>query len=165
MADIAVGDVTHLVLTTRTLADSRKLNRVRLSFGNSSLTYPANGIPISKGNCGCPVVIESMVIVDKGTSGYSFMYDQSAEKIIMWQVPAHTHTHDIKVIASVTADATVGLNGATLGKNTATNAVIAGANSTTLGGVVSATLAGTANAEASAVAIAAQIIECEIIGW
>lgn len=165
MADIAVGDVTHLLLNARKMSDSRSLNRVRLSFGNGVLTYPAGGIPISKGKMGCPTIIESMIVVDQGISGYKFQYDQSVEKLVMVQAPAQTHTHDIKVIASVTADATVGLNGATLGKNTATNAVIAGANSTTLGGVVSATLSAAAQTEPSAVAIAAQVIEVEVIGW
>jgi len=165
MANIAVGDVTHLVLNTRTMADSRKINRVRLTFGDGVLTYPASGVPISKGKCGCPVIIESMVIVDKGTLGYNFMYDQSAEKIVMWQAPAQTHVHDIKIMESVTATGSVGINGSTLGKNTATNLTIVGANSTTSGGVVSATLAAAANTEPSAVAIAQQIIEVEVIGW
>lgn len=81
------------------------------------------------------------------------------------QAPAQTHTHDIKVIESVTEDASVGLNGSTFGKNTANNVTIAGANSATLGGVVSSTLAAAALSEASAVAIAAQTIEVEVIGW
>jgi hypothetical protein len=165
MADIAASNVTHLVVKQRTLADSRKLNLVRLSFGNGALTYPAGGIPLSKGKMGLPVIVESMIIVDKGTSGYNFMYDQSAEKLVMIQAPAQTHTHDIKVIASITADATVGLNGATLGKNTATNATILGANSTAAGGVVAATLAAAAGTEPSAIAIAAQVIEVEVIGY
>lgn len=165
MADIASGDVTYTIVNARRLGDSRVSNRVRLAFGNGALTYPANGIPISKGKCGCPTVIESMIVVDKGTSGYSFMYDQSAEKLVMWQAPAQTHTHDIKVMESVTEDASIGVNGSIFGKNTATNLTIVGANSATNGGVVSATLAAAALAEASAVAIAAQTIEVEVIGW
>ncbi len=165
MANIAVGDVTHLVLKQRTLGDSRKMNLVRLSFGNGALEYPAGGIPLSIAKMGLPVIVESMVVVDKGTSGYSFMYDQSAMKLVMFQAPAQTHSHDIKVIGSVTADASLGLNSTTLGKNTATNVTVAGVNSTTAGGVVSATLAAAAMAEPSAVAIAAQVIEVEVIGY
>lgn len=165
MANIAAADVTYTILNTRTLQDSRKFNRVRLAFGDGALLVPANGIPITKGNLGCPTVVESMVIVDQGTSGYQFQYDQSAEKLVVMQAPAQTHTHDIKVIESITEDAAVGLNGATFGKNTATNATIVGANSATDGGVVSTTLAAAALSEASAVAIAAQTIEVEVIGW
>lgn len=165
MADIAASNVTVTMVNQRKLGDSRNLNRVQLAFGNGVLTYPAGGIPLTIGKLGCPTIIESLVIVDKGTSGYNFMYDQSAKKLVMWQAPAQTHTHDIKVMASQTHDATLGLNASALGKNTATNVVIAGANSTTAGGVVSATLAAAANAEPSAVAIAAQEIEVEVIGW
>lgn len=165
MSDIASTDVTYTVMNQRKLSDSRSMNRVKLVFGNGALTYPANGIPLLKGKMGCPTVIESLVVVDQGTSGYKFQYDQSAEKLIVMQAPAQTHTHDIKVIESITADATVGLNGATYGKNSASNVTIVGANSATTGGVVSATLAAAAFAEASAVALAAQTIEVEVIGW
>lgn len=165
MANIAAGDVTYTLVNQRKMSDSRSLNRVRLVFGNSTLEYPAGGIPLTKGKMGCPTVIESLVIVDKGTSGYSFMYDQSAEKLVMWQAPAQTHTHDIKIMESQTHDATVGLNASALGKNTATNITVAGANSATSGGVVSTTLAAAALAQASAVAIAEQTIEVEVIGW
>jgi hypothetical protein len=34
---------------------------------------------------GCPNLIESMNVVDKGTSGYNFCYDQSAEKMVMFR--------------------------------------------------------------------------------
>lgn len=83
MADIASGDVTYTVLKTRTRGDSRKSNLVRLAFGNASLTVPAAGIPLLKGKMGCPVNIESLVVVDQGVSGYVFQYDQSAEKLVV----------------------------------------------------------------------------------
>lgn len=149
MADLAAGDVTYTILNTRTLADSRKFNRVRLAFGDGALTVPANGIPLTKAKMGCPVVIESMTIVDQGTSGYKFQYDQSAEKLVVMQAPAH----GLFVVGGQTHDATLGLNTSVLGKNTATNATITGA-------VVAAALS-----EASTVAIAAQTIEVEIVGW
>lgn len=165
MSDIVAANVAYSIVKARRLGDSRVNNLVRLTFGDGALTYPANGIPITKGNCGCPTVIESMVVVDQGASGYKFQYDQSAEKLIMMQAPVQSHTHDIKIIAGITEDSTVGLQGEIFGKNSATNATIAGANSTTNGGVVSATLAAAALSEASAVAIAQQVIEVEVIGW
>lgn len=165
MANIAAGDVTYTLLRQRTTADSRKANLVRLAFGDGALTYPAGGIPITIGKLGCPVEVQSLVVVDKSTSGYSFSYDRTNSKLVMIQAPAQTHTHDIKIIAGITEDAAVGLQGQVFGKNTATNATVVGANSATNGGVVSATLAAAAGAEPSAVAIAAQTIEVEVVGW
>ncbi len=165
MSDIAASDITVVMKNQRKLSDSRNLNRLLLSFGDGALTYPAGGIPITKGKLGCPTVIESMVIVDKGTSGYSFMYDQSAEKIVMFQAPAQTHAHDILILGGQTHDATLGLNSASLGKNAATNITLNGSNSATTGGIMSKALAAAANVEPSAVAIAAQSIEVEVIGW
>lgn len=149
MANIAAGDVTYTLLNQRRMSDSRSLNRVKLQFGDGALTYPANGIPLTKGKMGCPTVIESMVIVDQGTSGYVFQYDQSAEKLVVLRAPAH----DLFVVGGQTHDSTLGLNTSVLGKNSATNATVSGA-------VVAAPLS-----EASAVAIAAQTIEVEVIGW
>lgn len=166
MADLEAADVTYTMLNQRKLADSRNLNRVRLAFGDASDTYPAGGVPLSKGKMGCPTVIESLVVVDKGTSGYSFMYDQSAEKMVMFQAPAQTHDHDMFLLGGLTLDAAIGLNGsATYGKNVATNVTLNGANSATTGGVLSETLAAAAMVQPSAVAIAAQTIEVEVIGW
>jgi hypothetical protein len=165
MADIAAGDVTYTLVNQRTLGDSRKMNRVRLAFGDGALTYPANGIPLTIGKLGCPTVVESMVVVDKGTSGYSFMYDQSAAKLVMWQAPVQTHTHDMFILGGQTHDATLGLNVSSLGKNAATNITLNGANSATTGGIVSKTLAASALSECSTVAIAAQTIEVEVIGY
>ena len=85
MANIASGDVTYAMLNERRKGDSRAHNRVRLSFGNGVLTYPAGGIPVLKGKMGCPTVIESLCVVDKGAEGYNFMYDQSAEKLLLFR--------------------------------------------------------------------------------
>lgn len=165
MADLAAADVTYTLVNQRKMSDSRSLNRVRLAFGDGALTYPANGIPLSKGKMGCPTVIESLIVVDKGTSGYSFMYDQSAEKLVIWQAPAQTHAHDMFILGGQTHDATLGLNSSSLGKNTATNITLNGSNSATTGGVSSRTLSAAAMAEISTVAIAAQTIEVEVVGW
>lgn len=164
MADIAAANVTYTILNSRTLGDSRRFNRVRLAFGDGALTYPANGIPLTKGKMGCPTVVESLIVVDQGTSGYTFQYDQSAEKLVV--LAAATHTHDIKVIGGITVDELAGVNASVVfGKNAATNRTIAGADSATNGGIVATTLSAGAGSEASAVAIAAQTIEVEVIGW
>jgi hypothetical protein len=166
MADIAAGDVTYTMKNLRKLSDSRNLNRFQLAFGDGALTYPAGGIPISIGKLGCPVVVESLVVVDSGSSGYKFQYDQANKKLILMQAPAQTHTHDIKAIGGLTSSEPLLLDASQVfGKNAATNRTIVGANSATTGGVVSATLAAAAFAEPSAVAIAAQTIQVEVIGY
>lgn len=168
MANIAAGDVTYTVLKIRKGLGSRKVNLVRLAFGDGALTYPANGIPITKAKLGCPNYIESMNIVDQGTSGYKFQYDQSAEKLVVMQAPAQTHAHDLKIIggqAAASTAATAYYATDIFGKEAATNATIAKADSATKGGVISETLAAAGLSEASAVAIAAQTIEVEVIGW
>lgn len=167
MADLAAGDVTYVILNARRTADSRSHNRVRLSFGDGALTVPANGIPLSKGKMGCPTIIESMVIVDQGVSGYKFQYDQSAEKLVVMQAPAQTHAHDFLVKGGTAAAGTDALNikTAIVGKEAASDATALGADSATKGGVLSSVQAAAALSEAAAVAIAAQIIEVEVIGW
>lgn len=166
MADIAAGDVTYAILNNRRLGDSRVSVRASLAFGDGALTYPANGIPITKGKLGCPNVIESLFIVDQGASGYKFQYDQSAEKLIIMQAPARTHTHDLFLRDAAVADgATTRVNAGAnlLGANTGANLTVTGGGAN--GGIVSTTLAAAALSEASTVAIAAQTIEVEVIGW
>lgn len=115
MANLSAGSVTYSVKNLRVLGNSRKHNRIGLVFGDGSLTYPAGGIPITIGKLGCPNVVESMVVVAQGTSGYVMTYDQPNAKLVIKQASAV-------------------------------------ANSNAL-------------AEASTVAIAAQTIEVEVIGW
>src|ERR1041385_753245 len=167
MANIGTADVTYTLLNQRKMSDSRNLNRVRLAFGDGALTYPAGGIPLLIGRLGCPTIVESMVIVDAGTSGYRFQYDQDQNKLVMLQAPAQTHTHDLflrdNVIGADTVTTKVGAAANKLGANTGANLTITGGGAN--GGIISTTLAAAALSEASAVAIAAQTLEVEVIGW
>lgn len=168
MTNIVAGDVTYTMKTQRTMHDSRKINRVQLVFGDSALTYPAGGIPITIGKLGCPTVVESLIVVDQGTSGYKFQYDSTNAKLVVMQAPVQTHTHNLKVIGggTVVTNGNAGLDSSTgLVKIAPNDATILGANSATLGGVASTTLAAAALSEASTVAIAAQTIIVEVIGW
>lgn len=151
MADIAAGDVTYTLKNQRKLSDSRNSNRVKLEFGNGTLTYPVGGIPITKGKLGCPVVIESMQIVDDGTSVYSFMYDQSAEKLLVYKNSFAVTKGAI--VASTELGLSVDSAAATVNNNT-----IAASRTLLTNSPVS-------KAEATAIAIAAQAIEVEVIGW
>lgn len=167
MADLAASDVTYTILNRRR-TDGLNYYRVRLAFGDGALTVPAGGIPLTKGNLGCPNVIQSLNVVDQGTSGYKFQFDQSEEKLVVMQAPAQTHDHDFKVIGGGTIVTDGGLGADSSGdlvKVEAGDLTIEGADSATDGGVLSETLAAAALAEASAVAIAAQTIEVEAIGW
>jgi hypothetical protein len=147
------------------------MNRVTISFGNSTLTVPTAGIPISKGKCGCPNIIESMIVVDQGSSGYQFQYDQSAEVLFIMQAPAQTHSHHLafkNAVANTGSGALAAENVVTvaankIGANTGSDInVLSGGLS---GGVSAMTQAAQALGAASAVAIAAQVIEVEVIGW
>lgn len=162
MADIAAGDVTYTLLNQRKMSDSRNMNRVRLAFGDAALTVPAAGIPLTKGKLGCPTVIESLIVVDKGTSGYSFVYDQSAGALLVYGLAAHAHSLFIRDNTVADAAATrlnVGANA--LSANTGSNVTIAG--NTATGGVLNS--AAGAGGVVSTDAIAATTIEVEVIGW
>lgn len=166
MADIAAGDVTYTVKNLRRLANSRVHNRIQLAFGDGALTYPANGIPLTKAKLGCPNVIESLVIVAKGTSGYQFSYIAATEKLLLMQAPLQTHTHDLLLKNAAVADgasARVNAGANLLGANTGGDLTITGGGAN--GGVVSTSQPAAALTQPSTVAIAAQTIEVEVIGW
>lgn len=167
MADLAASDITVTILNQRR-HNGRTYINVSLAFGDGSLTYPAGGVPIAKGGLACPNVIESLNVYDKGTSGYEWSYDRTNEKLVAIQSPARTHAHDVLIkggqaAASTAAVATYATN--ILGKEAATDVTIAKADSATKGGVISETLAAAAGAQPSTVAIAAQVLKCEVVGW
>lgn len=167
MADIAATDITVTFLEMRKTAD-RNLYNVQLAFGNGALTYPAGGVPVNIAKLGCPDIVESLTIYDKGTSGYAWSYDAANKKLVAVQAPVQTHAHDLLVKGGQAASTTNNIaNYATaiLGKQEATDATFAGSASATKGGVISATLAAAPGSQPSTVAIAAQVLKCEIIGW
>lgn len=161
MADIAATDVTVTILNRRRIEGRNHFN-VQLAFGDGALTYPAGGVPITKAKFGCPNIIESLRIYDKGTSGYEFAYDRANEKIVLIQSPSHTHNLLLKN-AAVADGATTRVNAGAnlLGANTGGDLTVTGGGAN--GGVVASTAA--AGSQPSTVAIAAQTIKCEVIGW
>src|SRR6476620_8308825 len=46
MPALAASDVTVTVIESRTISNRQRENLVRLTFGDSSKTYPAGGIPL-----------------------------------------------------------------------------------------------------------------------
>lgn len=168
MSNIAAGDITYTVKNLRTLGNSKKHNRIQLAFGDSALTYPAGGIPLTKGKLGCPNTIESLVIVDQGTSGYQFQFDSTNTKLVIMRTAATaTHTHDLLLKNAAVADgasARVNAGANLLGANTGSDLTVTGGGAN--GGVVlAAAFAAATLAEASTVAIAAQTVIVEVIGW
>lgn len=162
MSNLVAGSVTYTIKNLRRLGNSKVHNRVQLAFGDSTLTYPAGGIPISIGKLGCPNVVESMTIVDQGTSGYQFQYDSVNAKLVVVQSGSHTHNLLLKNAAVADgASARVNAGANLLGANTGADLTVTGSGAN--GGIVATTIG--AGAEASTVAIAAQTIIVEVIGW
>lgn len=163
MANIAASDITYSILNARKREDSRVQNNVQMVFGDGALTYPAGGVPISKAKLGCPNVIESLVVYDVGTSGYMWRYDRANEKLVAIQSPSHTHSFLVKggqASASTDALSIKGSSPVTIGKEASKAATNLGGAG---GGVQASTAA--AGSEPSTVAVAAQTLKCEVIGW
>lgn len=162
MANIAATDVVYTVKNLRKLGNSKAHNRIQLVFGDGVLTYPAGGVPITKGKLGCPNVVESLTVVEQGTSGYQFQYDSTNTKLILIQ--GASHTHDILLKNAAVADgasARVNAGANLLGANTGGDLTVTGGGAN--GGVV-AKIVG-AGSEPSTIAVAAQTIIVEVIGW
>lgn len=170
MADIAASDVTY-TLIKKTVEDSSMRDFVMtVAFGDGALTYPSGGIPLTAGKLGCPNQVLSLVIFSPASSnGYTYKYDAANNKIRIYQSPAETHTHDLKIIGGTAAAGTdaVNVKASVLGKESATNATVVGANSAASGGVVPATLAAAAGTEVASgsFAPAATTLYLEARGW
>lgn len=162
MAALSAASVTYTMKVQRKGMDSRNCNKVQLAFGDGALTYPAGGIPLTIGNMGCPTTVESLSIVDQGTSGYKFSYDSTNAKLIVTHSGAHTHDLLLKnaaVVDGATTRVNAGAN--LLGANTGGDLTVTGAGAN--GGVVNTTIG--ALVEATGVALAAQTLLVEVIGW
>lgn len=162
MAGIGTADVTYTVKNLRRLGNSLVHNRIQLAFGDSAKTYSAGGIPLVIGNLGCPNTVQSLVVVEQSTSGYKFQYDSTANKLIVLQSGSHTHNILLKnaaVADSATSRVNAGAN--LLGAGTGSDITVTGGGAN--GGVVATTIG--ALAEATSVALAAQTIICEVIGF
>lgn len=166
MANIAASDITVTLLKQWREDNGQHRVNVSLAFGDGVLTYPAGGVPISIGALGCPNIIESLIVYDKGTSGYAWSYDRTNKKLVAIQAPVQTHSHSLSLKNAAVADsANSRVNAGTnlLGANTGSDITVAGGGAN--GGVASATLAAAPGSEPSAVAIAAQVLKCEVKGW
>lgn len=170
MADIAVGDVTYTVTKQRKEDSGNKVNSVTIAFGNSTLTYPSGGIPLTKASMGCPnAIISGHLLQANSGDGIVYKYDQVNNKIRMYRTNAQTHAHDFKVIGGQAAAGTDAISAKTLtlGKEAATDITIAKANSATLGGVMSETLAvgNLIELVGASTAVVAATLYMDVVGW
>lgn len=169
MGALGASSITYVVNNQRRGGNSKVQNRVTLTFGDGSSTYPSGGISLTSGNMGCPNTLESVSVVDKGSSGYSFNYNSSTGKLQMYQ--GQLHNHQILLKDAAQADgATTRVNAAAankLGAGTGSDIIIAGVTSTTAaaGGVVSAQSSGSYSEIAASVAPASLSLIVEVIGW
>lgn len=166
MANYAASDVTYTVKNLRKKGDSRNHNRFQITFGDGVLTYATGGVPLTKGKLGCPNVIESMAVVAQASSGYQFSYIDSSGNLLVMQAPAQTHSHTLTLKnAAVSDGATTRVNAGSnlLGANTGGDLTIAGNGAN--GGIANATLAAASLTEPNGVALAAQTLIVEVIGW
>ncbi len=166
MAGFGTADVTYTVKNLRTLGNSLKHNRIQLTFGDSSKTYSAGGIPLVIGSLGCPNTVQSITVVEQSTAGYLFSFISSTNKLAIFQGAGVAHAHAIVVGSNAGTTGTQAVNAtAALGVFTSGAAVTVAAQAGTLGGVSSSTPSNAALAEVTSVAIAAQTIVIEVIGF
>lgn len=86
MAAIGASDVSYAVSFRKKKESSQVEQVVAISFGDGVKTYPAGGIPLTKGQMGCPNVIVSAEMVDAGSAdGFIYKYDLANNKIRIYQ--------------------------------------------------------------------------------
>lgn len=126
MAAIGASDVTYTIQgKVNKLEDGRRRALVKIEFGDSSLTYPTNGIPLSGlSSAGFPNVVSEVMLVDAAKAdGYVYKVDYVNNKLLMYRsatlTPAGTiasHTHTVPA----GTDAAGGTSGGTVATFTGT---------------------------------------------
>lgn len=167
MADIAAANVTYTVTKQRKEESGNKINSVTIAFGNGALTYPANGIPLTKASMGCPnAIVAGHLVQSNSADGIIYKYDQVNNKIRMYRSP--THTHDL-FVATGGVDTTGSSVQAITGEFSISNAAvtIAGipAASGAAGGVVNVASGDLIELVSGTTAVAAATLYMEVIGW
>lgn len=86
MADIAAADVTY-TLVKQSIGESGYKNYVfTVAFGNGTLTYPANGVPLTAAKLGCPNQIISLSVFSPASAnGLVYKYDAANNKVRVYQ--------------------------------------------------------------------------------
>lgn len=166
MADIAATDITVTVEKLTKLESSEKCNYLTLAFGNGVLTYGAGGVPVTPAQLGMSTFIRSLVVFDNGISAYSWSFDKTNKKLTATYTGGVAHSHSLTLKNAAVADgATTRVNAGTnlLGGNTGSDITVAGGGAN--GGVAAATPGAATQTQPSTVAIAAQTLKVQVIGW
>lgn len=88
MADIAAANVTYALVegSQQTNHNSRYEANFDIGFGNSTLTYPANGIPLTKASLGCPASLEKVDLFSPSAGdGFLYKYDKTNVSIRIYR--------------------------------------------------------------------------------
>lgn len=166
MADIASTDVTYTLVKQRKEDSSNKVINLTAAFGNSTLTYPSGGVPLDKAKMGVPNHIVSLSISSPASAdGLIYKYDQANNKIRMYYSANHAHNVLIKGGTAVAGTDALNVKTAILGKESATDATVLGADSATKGGVISGGAAALVEVTATSYAPAATTLYIEVVGW
>lgn len=187
MADLASTDVT---LTLQALENGQTVHRVgskekrtvvKIAFGDGALTYPANGVPMptTAGAYGFVRNLTDLRLIDTNdASGLVWKYDRENKKLRAWQsnnaaatASQATHSHTLHFQTSAAANAVTAAANA-LRTPAAAFDVAGVADSLGEGGVVTVQPAITvtkaaaeALVELGNVAVAAQVLYAEAVGW
>ena len=89
MADLASTDVTITIQKNRIIKGSpgsQQRNLVKIQFGDGSLTYPANGVPMpGYAKFGMRRELEYLVMLDSGSAVTTrWIYDVANKKLRGW---------------------------------------------------------------------------------
>ena len=106
MPDLAAGDVTYTINKQTWLPDGGYRNFITIAFGNGALTYPAGGVPLTKGKMGCPTTVTALTFIEKNfaADGFDVDYDLSAEKFLMYKYDYSVGTDGGKITLVATTD-------------------------------------------------------------
>lgn len=133
MTALASTDVTY---TVRPLGFEDALGhiyKITLAFGNASLTYDTNGIPLLAGSLGCPNEIRKFDFLNQSLGdGIVYKFDPTHTSIRMYRLGTRTVTGNVAAptisLASnsgnVAADKVIGLNALSNGASLVGNTVV-----------------------------------------
>lgn len=95
MAAIGASDVTYTLVSESMIqaaGGGRRRTVVKVAFGDASKTYPSGGVPLTGGNMGAPTLMEALSILDASNGdGYVYKWDQTNNKIRIYERDQHTH--------------------------------------------------------------------------
>lgn len=142
MADLASSNVT-VTIERRGIEGKLRRNRVKITFGDGALTYPSGGVPLPGfASFGMKRNLDYLTVFDENdATGIIWKYDAANNKLRAYHILSQA----------------AGVSGAG-GTLTLTNGAVANSTGSNVGNVVNL-------AESLQVAIAAQTMYAEAVGW